>query len=91
MKGHSGALQKRYHASRDPKGGGGGVERVGLLVQVLRYVNHSYTKCDMVYRVFFLSPRAAFVLVLCFDWPVLMNLVLALRHSLSENKKALVA
>ena len=54
------------------------------------YVNHSYTKCDMVYRVF-LSPRAAFVLVLSFAWPVLMNLVLALRHSLSENKKALVA
>ena len=44
----------------------------------------------MVYRVF-LAPRAAFVPVLCFDWPVLMNLVLALRHSLSENKKALVA
>ena len=44
----------------------------------------------MVYRVF-LALRAAFVPVLCFDWPVLMNLVLALRHSLSENKKALVA
>ena len=55
---------------------------MGLLVQALRYVNQSYTKCDLVCGVF-LAPRAAFVLVLCFDWPVLMNLVLALRHLLS--------
>ena len=55
---------------------------MGLLFQALRYVNHSYTKCNMVYGVF-LSPRATFVHVLCFDWPVLMNLVLALQHLLS--------
>ena len=55
---------------------------MGLLVQALRYVNHSYTKCNLVYGVF-LAPRATFVHVLCFDWPVLMNLVLAFRHLLS--------
>ena len=55
---------------------------MGLLVQALRYVNQSYTKCDLVCGVFF-APRATFVHVLCFDWHVLMNLVLALQHLLS--------
>ena len=55
---------------------------MGLLVQALGYVDQSYTKCNLVCGVFF-APRATFVLVHCFDWPILMNLVLALRHLLS--------
>ena len=46
---------------------------MGLLVQALRYVNQSYTKCDLVCGVF-LAPRAAFVLVLCFNWPFFNDL-----------------